>query len=43
MPGVVNCLAAAEPAAMLADNHAVLPDPDAIGIGLNLDRPADGT
>src|SRR5437762_6664742 len=41
MPGVVNCLAAAEPAAMLADNYALLADHDPIGIGLNLDRPAN--
>jgi hypothetical protein len=27
---------------MLADNGAVLPDHDAIGIGLDLNRPADG-
>ena len=39
MPGIVDRLAAAEAAGMLADNRAVLADYDAIGIGLDLDRP----
>ena len=43
MPGIVDSLAAAEMAAMFADNRAVLADHDAIGVGLDLDRPADGT
>jgi len=43
MPGIVDRLAAAEAATMLADNRAVLADHDAIGIGLDLDRPANGT
>src|SRR3954447_6710643 len=42
MPGVVGSLAAAEAALMLADNRAVLADHDAVGIGLDLDRPANG-
>src|SRR5512132_4562849 len=43
MPGVVEAAAAAEAAGVLADNSPVLPNDDAIGIGLDLDRPADGT
>src|SRR5271165_7225171 len=42
MPGVVDRLAATKLTAMLADNRAVLADDDALGIGLDLDRPADG-
>src|SRR5829696_9803598 len=42
MPGIVDCLATAEAAAMLADDRTVLADHDAIGIGLDLDRPPDG-
>ena len=42
MPGIVNRLAAAEAAAMLADDRAILADHDAIGISLDLDRPTDG-
>jgi hypothetical protein len=42
MPGIVNRRAATKPAAMLADDHTVLADHDAVGIGLDLDRPADG-
>ena len=38
MPGVVDRLAAAEAAAMLADNRAVLADDDTIGVGLDLVR-----
>src|SRR5207244_12315624 len=43
MPRVVDRLAAAEAAAMFAGDYSVLADDDAIGIGLDLDRPADGT
>jgi hypothetical protein len=43
MPRVVDRLAAAEAAAMLADDHPVLADHDVVGVSLNLDRPADGT
>ena len=55
MPGIVDCLAAAEAAPMFADNRAVVADHNAIGprvrplagprtsSGLDLDRPADGT
>src|SRR5512132_316181 len=43
MPGVVEAAAAAKAAGVLADNSPVLPNDDAIGIGLDLDRPADGT
>jgi len=42
MPGIVNRLAATETAAMLADDRTVLADHDAIGVSLDLDRPADG-
>ena len=40
MPGIVDRLAAAEAARMLADDRAVLANDDAIGIGRELDRPA---
>jgi hypothetical protein len=43
MPGIVDRLAAAEAAAMLADDCAILADHDVIGISLDLDGPADGT
>src|SRR5271167_606223 len=43
MPGIVNRRAAAKAAPMFADDCAVLADHEAIGIGLELDRPADGT
>src|ERR1700730_17459074 len=39
MPGVVDRLATAETAAMLADDRAVLADYDAVSIGLDLDWP----
>src|SRR3989442_8260416 len=42
MPGIVDRLAATEAARMPADDRAVLADHNAIGIGLDLDRPADG-
>ena len=42
MPGIVDRLAAAEAAAMLADDCAILADHNAIGIGLDLDRPPHG-
>src|SRR5215469_11939897 len=41
MPGIVGRLAATAAAAMLADNRAVLANDDAVGIGLDLDRPAN--
>src|SRR6267142_1308507 len=41
MPGIIDRLAAAETAAMLADNRALLAYHDAVGIGLDLDRPTD--
>ena len=37
MPGVVDGLAASKTAGMLANDGAVLPDDDAIRIGLDLD------
>jgi hypothetical protein len=43
MPGIVDRLAAAEAASMLAHDRAVLADRHTIGIGLDLDRSADGT
>src|SRR5262245_12651089 len=42
MPGIVDRLAAAEAAAMLADDRTVLTDHKTIGAGLDLDWPADG-
>src|SRR5262249_61210626 len=41
MPGIIERRAAAETAAMLADNRALLAYHDAVGIGLDLDRPTD--
>jgi len=40
VPGIIEASAAAEAAGGLADDHPVLADGDAIGIGLDLDRPA---
>jgi hypothetical protein len=37
MPGIVGRLAAAEPALMLADNHAILTDDDSVGVSLKFD------
>src|SRR5580704_7062336 len=42
MPGVVDRVAAAERAGMLADDSPVLADHDAVGIGMNLDGTPDG-
>jgi len=42
MPGIVEASTAAEAAGMLACDDPVLADDDAIGVGLDLDRPADG-
>src|ERR1700740_3558015 len=42
MPGVINRLAAAKVAAMLADDRAVLTDHDALGKSLDLDGTTDG-
>src|SRR6202008_4205398 len=42
MPRVVDRLVAAEIARMLANDGAILADDDALGISLDLDRPADG-
>jgi hypothetical protein len=41
MPGVIDRVAAAERAGMLADDPPVLADDDAVGIGMNLNRPSD--
>ena len=41
MRRVVDRLASPEAAAVLGNNAPVLANDDAIGIGLNLDRPAD--
>ena len=43
MPGIVDRLAAAETAVMLADDCALPADHNAIGISLDLDWPADRT
>ena len=41
VPGIVGDLIAAEAAGVLADHHAILLDDDAVGIGMDVDRPAD--
>jgi hypothetical protein len=41
MPRIVDGFPAPEAAGMLADDGAVLADDDAVGIGLDLNRPAD--
>jgi hypothetical protein len=41
MPGVVDRLSAAKVPPVITDNRAVLADHNAIGIRLDLDRPAD--
>ena len=43
MPGVLDRLATAETAAVVADDCAILADHDVIGISLDLEGPADGT
>ena len=40
MPGIIDRLAAAEPAAMLANDCTLLADQNTIRIGLDLDRPS---
>ena len=42
MPGIVLNLAAAERARVLGDNPPVLADDDAAGVGVDVDRAADG-
>ena len=41
MPGIVGDLVAPEAAGVLADDNAVLLDNDAIGVGVDVDRPAN--
>jgi len=43
MPRIVDRLTATEAPEMLADNRAVLTNDDAVSIGVDLDRPANGT
>jgi hypothetical protein len=43
MPGIVDCLAAAERATMVAHDPPVLADHNAVSISVTFDRPADGT
>src|SRR3546814_7531205 len=43
MPRIVGCLAPAKATLMLSDIDPVLPDDDPVGIGMNLDRAADGS
>jgi hypothetical protein len=43
MPRVVDRRATAKAAPMFAGDYSVLADHDTIGIGFDLDRPADGT
>ena len=38
MPGVIDGLAASKATGVLANDDTVLPDDDAIGVGLDLDR-----
>ena len=38
MPGIVDGLATPKAAGMLANDGAILPDDDAIGVSLNFDR-----
>ena len=42
MPGIANRRAAREGPGMVGDHATVLLDDDTIGIGLDLDGPADG-
>lgn len=42
MPGIVDCRAAAKGTAMVGDDTPILTDDDAIGIGVDVDRMADG-
>ena len=42
MPGIVLDLAAAERARVLRDNPPVLANDDAVGVGVDVDRAADG-
>src|SRR5262245_6108113 len=42
MPGIIDRLAPAEGAMMLADDSPILADHDAVGIGMNLDWASDG-
>jgi hypothetical protein len=41
MPWVVDGLVPAKGAGMFTDHHAILPNDDPIGIGMNLDGPSD--
>jgi hypothetical protein len=42
VPGIINRLAAAKAATMFADDPPVLADHDAIGVGVDVDRPTNG-
>src|ERR1700751_3043173 len=42
MPGIIDRLAAAKAATMFADDPSVLADHNAIGVGVDVDRPTDG-
>jgi hypothetical protein len=42
MPGIVDCGAAAKGTAMVGDDTPILTDDEAIGIGVDVDRTADG-
>ena len=41
MPGVIQRLVTAKTARVLRDNLPILPDDDAFGIGMDVDRAAD--
>src|SRR5580693_8828226 len=42
MPRIVDCLATPMAAGMFRDDATILANDDAIGIGVDVDRPADG-
>src|SRR6201987_1711424 len=42
MPGIIDRLAAAKAATMFADDPSVLADHNAIGVGVDVDRPTNG-
>ncbi len=42
VPGIIDRLAPAEAARVLSDHHAILADDNAFGIGMHLDRTANG-
>lgn len=43
MPRVIDRLAPPEGAGMFSDHHAILPDHDALGVGMHIDGTSDGS